>query len=68
MQPLFAADQFAYVAATRVAVRGRDVAVAWDRDGSRYGGRKGLSVWVDGRAAAHSPEPRRLEVPLRSQG
>ena len=50
----------------RVAVRGRDVAVAWDRDGSRCGGRKGLSVWVDGRAAAHSPEPRRLEVPLRS--
>ena len=49
-----------------VAVRGGDVAVAWDRDGSRYGGRKGLSVWVDGRAAAHSPEPRRLEVPLRA--
>ena len=68
VQPLFAADQFAYVAATRVLVRGRDVAVAWDRDGSRYGGRAGLSVWVDGRAAAHSPEPRRLEVPLRSQG
>ena len=38
----------AYIALDGVQYHGRSLTIAWDRDGSRYGRGKGLSIWVDG--------------------
>ena len=47
-------DALAWWCADGVAVGGRDVTVLWDKDGSRYGRGPGLTVLLDGVAAAHA--------------
>jgi hypothetical protein len=47
-----------------VAYHGHRVSITWDADGRRFGLGKGLSVEVDGREVARSPELGRLTVPL----
>ena len=64
VHPLFEASQLSYLRASRVRVRGRDVEVTWDVDGTRYKGPVGLAVWVDGRLRAHSHQLLRLTVRL----
>lgn len=51
-------------------IRGHDVAILWDRDGSRYGRGEGLSVLLDGIVVARSETMDRLEfsIPRREQG
>jgi len=53
-------DQWDWFALDRVAYRGREVAIVWDRDGQRYGRGAGLSLYADGRRIARSPELTRL--------
>lgn len=53
-----------WFAARHMPVQGRLVDVAYDADGSRYGGGAGLAVWVDGELVASAPTLRRLVVPL----
>ena len=62
VHPLFAEGQIGWLACTRALVRGKEVAVAYDSSGSRYGF-VGLAVWVGGSLVAHSSELRRLVVP-----
>ena len=47
-----------YFTLSRLAYRGHDVAVSWRR------GRSGLTVTLDGREAAHSPDLAHLYIPL----
>ena len=62
VEPLFVSgEQLTWFAASNVRVRGHDVDVAFDADGTRYG-KTGLAVWIDEELAAHSAELRRLEV------
>ena len=39
----------------------------WDVDGRRYGGARGLSVWVDGELRAQSATLAPLVLPWQSQ-
>ena len=52
--------------ASAVPIRGHDVTVVWDRDGSRYpSALVGLAVWLDGTLVCHAPgAPRRCVLPL----
>ncbi|HTJ22889.1 MAG TPA: discoidin domain-containing protein [Gemmatimonadaceae bacterium] len=52
--PWFALDDVAY--------HGHRVSVLWDRDGSRYGRGRGMTVLVDGRSVATEPTLGRLKV------
>ena len=63
IEPLFAPSQLRWFAATRLLIRRQEVAVAYDADGSRYGGWRGLAVWVNGVQVAHSEVLRRIELP-----
>jgi hypothetical protein len=64
VEPLFGADQLAWFAALSVRVRGRDVSVAYDRDGSKYDGLVGIAVWLDGSLSGRASTLQRLVVPL----
>ena len=55
--------QLPYFAASRVLLRGHELEVAYDVDGSRYGGLVGMSVWVDGALVAHTTRLERLVLP-----
>lgn len=63
VRPLFPAD-WDYCAIDHVTYRGREVAVAWDRDGRRYGLGPGLHLICDGAVVASAPAPGPLEAKL----
>ena len=44
---------------TRLSLRGRDVAVAYDAAGDRYGLGAGLHVWLDGEHVGSAAQPLR---------
>ena len=66
VEPLIGAGQLAWFSASSVRVQGREVAVAFDADGTHFSedGVAGLAVWLDGRLVAHAPTLQRLAVPL----
>lgn len=47
-----------------VRYHGHDLAIVWDRDGTRYGRGAGLSVWVDGRVRGRNDELGTVRVSL----
>jgi hypothetical protein len=63
VEPL-APDSWDYFALDRVNYHGHDLAVTWDRDGSRYGVGAGLRVFVNGTELASSPTLGKLTVTL----
>jgi hypothetical protein len=59
-----AADpSIAYFRVDRIMYHGHEVAVQWDKDGSRYGS-QGLRIEVDGKVITSSPTLTRLKVPV----
>lgn len=64
ISPLVPADAWAWFCLDRVLYRGREVAIVWDRDGSKYGRGAGLSVFANGKLIAHSAKLERLEGKL----
>ena len=50
-----------------LSLRCREIEVVWDVDGRRYGGARGLSVWVDGELRAQSATLTPLVLPWRSR-
>lgn len=65
VDPLFEPSQLPWLHVAGVLVRGREVAVVYDRDGTRFGKGKGLAVWLDGALVAQARAPRRVVVPLK---
>jgi hypothetical protein len=55
---------WSHAAIANLRYRGRDLAILWDREGTRYNLKKGLHVLVNGESRAHSETVSRLEVPL----
>ncbi len=55
-----APDGWRYFALDDVAYHGHELAIVWDRDGTRYGYGAGLSIIADGRVIGHSPTLTRL--------
>ncbi|WP_062214467.1 glycosyl hydrolase family 65 protein [Streptomyces sp. NBRC 109706] len=45
-------EEWTHFAAENIPYHGRDLAFAWDQDGSHYGRGAGLSVWLDGELVA----------------
>ena len=65
VDPLVTADSISYFLASGMLVHGREVTVAYDATGTkRYGGLRGLGVWVDGKLVASARRLRRLSVVL----
>jgi hypothetical protein len=60
VDPLVPEDAWRWFCLDRVHYRGRDVAILWDRDGTRYGRGAGLHVLVDGVQVAHSARLERI--------
>ncbi|HVW07779.1 MAG TPA: glycosyl hydrolase family 65 protein [Bryobacteraceae bacterium] len=48
----------------RVAYHGRSLSIIWDRNGQKFGGGAGLTVYVDGEQTARRETIGRLTVPL----
>ncbi len=48
VSPLLPNGEWDWFCLERVRYLGRELAILWDRDGSRFGRGAGLSVWVDG--------------------
>jgi hypothetical protein len=63
IRPLFP-PEWDFFRLDRVIYRGREVAVVWDRDGSRYGLGAGLHLLADGGVIASSPTVGRLTATL----
>ncbi|KAF2757545.1 six-hairpin glycosidase [Pseudovirgaria hyperparasitica] len=61
VNPLADPSQISFFRADTIAYHGHDIAVQWDKTGSRYG-RQGLVVEVDGRIVASSNSLTRLTV------
>ena len=76
VHPLFAPGAVSYFRATRVRIWCREIEVVWDEHGRRYGGARGLSVWVDAELRAQSatlaplvlPWQTRVRPSLRTEG
>ena len=67
VHPLFAPGALSYFRAARVRIWCREIEVVWDVDGRRYGGARGLSVWVDGELRAQSATLTPLVLPWQSR-
>lgn len=63
VNPAADASAISYFRADSIIYHGREIAVQWDADGSRYGS-AGLKVEVDGEEVASSPTLCRLSVQL----
>ncbi|CEJ83726.1 hypothetical protein VHEMI03238 [[Torrubiella] hemipterigena] len=55
-----------YFAVENVQYHGRDIGVIWDKDGTHFGQGKGLTVYLDGKAAAHRDDLGRLKINVGS--
>jgi hypothetical protein len=62
-----AAEDWEYFALDDVLYRGHRLAIAWDREGRRYGLGAGLHILVDGRLVASSPKMKRLTINMVAQ-
>ncbi|MBN2182394.1 MAG: hypothetical protein JW715_10810 [Sedimentisphaerales bacterium] len=54
VHPLVPADTWQWFALDKVNYHGKTITVIWDKTGEKYKQGKGLSVFVDGKLAAHS--------------
>jgi hypothetical protein len=59
-----APESWDFFALDGVRYHGHELAVVWDRDGSRYGRGAGLSVWVDGEVRGRNEQLGTLYVAL----
>ena len=63
IRPLFP-ESWSHLRLDRVVYRGREIAVVWDKTGSRYGLGAGLHLLADGRVLASSPHVGKLVAAL----
>ena len=58
--PLLPPDTWAWFCLEGVRYHGHELAILWDRDGTRYGRGAGLRVFADGKEIAHADSLRRV--------
>ena len=54
IEPLLPEGEWDWFALTRVPCAGKEISVVYDRTGDHYGCRPGMTIYVDGKKAAHS--------------
>ena len=59
-----APEEWDYFALQGVQYHGHDLAIVWDRQGTRYGLGRGLTVYLNGRELARNSEIGELRIPL----
>jgi hypothetical protein len=64
VNPLVPADAWPWFCLDGVPYHGRTLTILWDKDGTRYGRGKGLTVLADGNPIARSETLTRVEGPL----
>jgi hypothetical protein len=64
VNPLVPDDAWPWFCLDGVPYHGHLLTILWDRDGSRYGRGKGLTVMVDGRVIARADSLQRMEGKL----
>ena len=64
INPLFPEGKWDFFSLEDLPYKGRRITIAYDRDGSRYGRRKGFWVEADGEVLAGRPEPGKLKIAL----
>ena len=62
VNPLIPKDQWAWFCLDGVRYHGHNIAIVWDRDGSRYHAGKGLRVYIDGQCVAQRDDLGKLMV------
>jgi hypothetical protein len=67
VDPLLPADAWDWFCLDGAPYHGHKLTVVWDRDGTHYDRNAGLSVFIDGKIAAHSAELSRLVANLSSK-
>jgi hypothetical protein len=68
VDPLVPEDKWEWFCLDQVGFAGHSLCVRYDRTGSRYGGRPGLSVFVDGGEIGHSARLARLKGTIERFG
>ncbi len=64
VDPLLPEGQWPWFCLDRIRYHGHDLTILWDQEGSRYERGKGLTILVDGKAAATRPDLGVLEFQL----
>ena len=64
VNPLVPQDKWDWFCLDNVAYKGRIVTIIWDKTGKKYGKGQGLTLLVDGKKVANSPNLARLTVEL----
>jgi hypothetical protein len=65
IDPLIPEDRWDWFCLDRVAYRGRDLTIVWDRTGEKYGRGRGLTVFADENPVAHSERLAPLRINLK---
>jgi hypothetical protein len=65
ISPLLPPDAWDWFCLDNVAYHAHNVTIVWDRTGRKYERGAGLSIFIDGERAAHSPEMRPLTAEMK---
>lgn len=57
-------EEWPYMAVEGVSYHGHDLAILWDRDGTRYGKGPGLTLVLNGEVVAQTPRMQRIRVDI----
>jgi len=65
VNPLLPAGTWDYFCLDNVLYHGKILTIIWDKTGEKYGKGKGLTLFIDGKQAAHSPKLARISASLK---
>ncbi|MDR8391947.1 hypothetical protein NC796_12385 [Aliifodinibius sp. S!AR15-10] len=68
VKPLIPEGEWDWFALDNVNYHGRELTIAWDRDGSKYNRGPGFQIWVDGERIHQSESIESVNVPLPASG
>lgn len=60
VHPLLPVNKWDWFCLDNILYHGKIITIVWDKNGTKYKKGKGLSVWVNGKKVASSPELRKL--------
>ena len=65
INPLLPPGTWDYFCLDNVLYHGQTLTIIWDKTGEKYGKGKGLTLFIDGKQAAHSPKLARISASLK---